>query len=169
MNTTHRRRTDVAALVLGTLMSTGERGWQDAVRHSLRRLRNRSALAGWWFFLAPVALAAPPAPWEFIVNLPQPGYLKADGTILSFSSFRGTRIDWGQCMDENKLLEVESSKMVRSWAFIARITIPAGREACVQAVVIDLNGKEIGYSRPLRVTTIGPRRNPKEPTHLRFD
>jgi len=113
------------------------------------------------------ALAAP-APWEFVIELPQPGYRKADGTILSFASFKGTRIDWGQCMDEDRILEVEASSMVRSWGFIERITIPAGREACIQAVVIGLNDEEIGHSIPVRVTTIGPRSNPMAPTRLKL-
>lgn len=149
-----------------TRSAIGEAGRQGARRYPPRRLGVRAGFAG--VLLALCAGATDLPPWEFIVELPQPAYLKADGMPLRFSEFRGTRVDWGQCMDGDRLFEIEASEMVRSWGFEARIFIPAGREACVQAVVIGLNGDEIGHSYPLRVSTSGPRRNPMAPVRLKL-
>lgn len=137
----------------------------DAERES-RRSTFPTVLAGVaGVLIAMAALAAPP-PWEFTIGLPEPGYPKVDGTTLRFTEFKGTRIDWGQCMDDDRILEVVGSSWVRSWGFKGRLTIPSGREACIQAIVIGLDGEEMGRSDPVRVSTIGPRKNPLVPTKL---
>lgn len=131
-----------------------------------RRAPYRTAtIAGLALLAASLATAAP-APWEFVIELPQPGYRKADDSLLMFSQFKGTRIDWGTCMDEDRLLEVEDSHMVRSWGFNTRVWIPAGRDACIQAVIIGLNGDELGRSLPIRVSTTGPRKTPNSVLRL---
>jgi len=147
---------------LGTRLPAG-----DAERES-RRSTFPTVLAGVaGVLIAMAALAAPP--WEFTIGLPEPGYPKSDGTTLRFTEFKGTRIDWGQCMDDDRILEVAGSSWVRSWGFKGFVTIPAGREACIQAVVVGLDGDELGRSDPVRVSTIGPRKNPLPPIITRTD
>lgn len=148
---------------LGTRMRMGNAGRQEAQRIPPRRLGTRACVTG---VLMLLTAATNPPPWIFIVGLPEPGYKRVDGSIVRFTEFRGTRIDWGQCMDEDRIFEVVQSYMVKPWQFSTRISIPSGQEACIQAVVLDLEGDEMGRSAPVRVSTIGPRKNPMRPINL---
>lgn len=141
----------------------------DALLVGGRRLIRWMAFAVAASLLACSADAKTPPPWTLDVRLPEPGYRRADGSILRFTEFRGTRVMWGKCGPDDELEELEGETMARSWAFLARIVVPANRTVCITAVVIGLDGEPMGRSPTIKFTTSdkpGPRRNPREPVQL---
>jgi hypothetical protein len=109
-----------------------------------------------WLLLLNAVHAAEPA-WTVRVSLPEPGYRQADGSLLSFTKFKGTRIMWGQCDAEGDLADLGGETTVRSWQFFGEVKIPAGRDVCITAVVIGLDSLPMGRSMPVRFSTKGTR------------
>ena len=106
-----------------------------------------------------LVLGAEPAKpaWNVRVSLPEPGYRQADGSLLGFTKFKGTRIIWGSCDAKGYPLEGGGEVTVRSWQFFGEVKIPAGRDVCIVAVVIGLDGMPMGMSTPVRYSTKGTR------------
>lgn len=115
-------------------------------------------VAGSLLAIPSVAQDAPRRSWE--IKFPAP-YHYADGRVLGFTEFRGTRVQWGQCTDDHQILEVEQEVMACSWCDKAWISVPDGRIVCVQAAVIGLDGEPMSRSWPVRFSTLGPRVKPE--------
>lgn len=144
-------------LVLGTRTVSGAARWQFT----------RSTLVVLLWLCSAGVIFAGPSYRDYIVKLPSP-YRLADGSILNFTKFKGTRVNWGTCTDENNINEINGSAMACSWCDNARLTLPPNREICIQAVVIDLDGSTMGHSDPVRINTHILLRNPNAPILLKF-
>jgi hypothetical protein len=111
----------------------------------------------WVILLFSRAANAAPGDWSYIVSLPEPYYQYADGTPLLFSEFKGTKVMWGSCDEDNVIGELRGEVMAKSWQFKVPIQLKPGEVHCIVAVVIGLDGDPLGRSIPVKVDTRGTR------------
>lgn len=122
-------------------------------------------------FVFPSAGAATPTTYPLQVHLPEPGYRKADGSILNFTEFRSTKILYGTCDPTTGIGELYGEVSVKSWGFVSpTFRVPVNVEVCIIAVVIGLDDQPMGRSNVAKyLTAVAPGKPvPQTPRSLRI-
>lgn len=106
--------------------------------------------AGAVLLAALIGLAtAKPEPITLDVQLPTPGYKRADGTLLRYNEFKETQILWGTCDGLDEIADLRGRVSVKSYQFKGRITVQE-TPVCIVAVVIGLDDAPMGRSFAVR-------------------
>lgn len=103
---------------------------------------------------------------DYTVELPWP-YKREDGTALPYNEFKHTVLVWGDCVkDSGATVPARGEAIVPSHRPRGTLRdVPVRQWVCFQAVVIGLDGAEMGRSH---VVAVPPPTRPRSPITLRI-